>query len=171
MKDKSPVDDILEAQFKALDPGEPPRGEGGRFIAGPPNPPFKDSEIARQAALRRWSLSEEAAQRGMMAAVEEKGLQVASGEDAWSEVIKARTKSALRGGKAGFQDAQLVGRATGLLEDKRSVDIRSVNVSVGVDEIDFVLSVMTRKYPDDADRALREALLYRKDPQAWLKEN
>ena len=165
----SEIENVLETRFKDLDPGTPPKDKRGRFIAGPPRPPFMDSEIARAAIQRRWTLAEEAAQRGMMSAVEKQGLKVASASQAWEKVMEVRTQGALKKGKAGTQDALLIGRATGFLENRSSLDVRRVNVELN--DLGAIVSLMELRFPGDPQRALEEAAAYRENPMGWVQNN
>lgn len=93
----------------------------GRFLTGP-NPesnPIQSSEDAREMAVRRHTLAKQRAREGLLAAALERGLNVASAEEAWAEVIKVRADVALENrGRDGNDATRLTGKATGFMNER-----------------------------------------------------
>lgn len=105
--------------FKDINPGPTERDSRGRFISAPANPPFNDKAIAKKANKRRRELAQDRAVEGLERAVKEKGLSVASGEEAWGHIVSARAISALKpGARQGTADARFIGESTGYLRNE-----------------------------------------------------
>lgn len=93
------------------------RRPNGQFASLPSHAIPFTSETARQLAHKRWDAARQAAAKGLAAAAAEKGLRVASGEEAWGEVVKIRAGFALDpgSGRTGTDAARFVGQAAGYI--------------------------------------------------------
>lgn len=121
--------------------GTPQRGEGGKFITGPPNPPFANREFAKAAITKRWRDSERDAQAGMLAAAQAKGLVIARPGQAWSAIVEAQSGLALSGkGRASTNSATFVGRASGYLNSDR----RNESISLEGSTEDLIFAAVLR---------------------------
>jgi len=126
-----------------------PNGHGGWQFAV--RPPYAAAEITKETAsgmaTRRHQLAQDRAAEGLQRAVENgMSISVAGAEDAWGRVIEKQTELAIspEEGRASTQAAKLVGVATGMTGDKKSVPVVAIQVNVSE-------SIAARYLTDDDD--------------------
>jgi hypothetical protein len=116
--------------------------EHGHFLTGPSaeHLPIQSSEDARELAVRKHSLARERAREGLLQAARERGLAVASADDAWREVIAVRAGVALdKAGRDSNDATRLVGKATGYLSEREEEEGEDRPKRLGPKDVEALL--------------------------------